>query len=193
MTIEELNIKIVELDNKRKEIHDQITPLNKRLTTLSTQSRKLEEQRDVLIIEQLHLKDDEVNFDIILDVANTSRMYKEQERQLKILGFHNSFGHWTDTNQSVISLCFQKCNKEKTNQIYQSILKILPYMKISDDGSKKFQIITEHMYDMLHVYSEDHVELFNGKHKQQSFDNILDALKYCEKHLAYQDEDGNYL
>ena len=107
-------------------------------------------------------------------------------------------GYYPFSEQNAIEIMLYKGAEDNLEQTYESLNVILPFIKpINEEGDRRFKLF-EHTLSEWGVYdlrlSKEGVWTLNkttyGREKvEKTFENLYDALKYCQQHHYYESSD----
>jgi len=188
LTLEELQEKKDKLEKRINEKRYELEIIQKSLMPMISEMRTIDESID----EKALSIEDPSNFLEMFPETKVKR--KLTEEYLKSLNLFYSGSYWTDTNQSVVRIQLYKNDNEYTEKVRDGILEVLPYIKIGENGRKRFSIF-EYTLSYSHSYYleyEEDKKMFhladNRHYVRSSSEDLMEVLKYIQLNHYYEKE-----
>ena len=185
-------------ESRRQEIFKIKEPLDKELIKLYNQIQKLKEKQTEAKLKEDMTLGEKIEW-LLFEDGHSSDMkhYNECQRFFQELGLWVS-GYYPYSEQKSLQVMLYKGAQDNLDNTFESINLVLPFIKpINDEGERRFKLfehtLSEHgIYDLK--VDKEGVWALNkttyGREKvEKTFENLYDALKYCQKHHYYESSD----
>lgn len=186
MTLEEIKNKIEQLQAERRILFDKKKPIDDRLLSSCDEIRKLQDERDTLVLAQNPTMDWKQLFEINKDSSSVA--YKHLSNRLQEEFGMMRGGVWIDTGEVAVSLVVDETDEsvKKTVAGIETLMKVL---QPHEDGYIRFNILENTCgeygsYDLRTKPGEFVLTIssYGTPRKIESFDTAIAAVKYIQKH-----------
>lgn len=187
-------------ESRRQEIFKIKEPLDKELIELYNQIQKLKEKQTEAKLKEDMTLGEKIEW-LLFEDGHSSDMkrYNECQRFFQELGLWVS-GYCPYSEQKSLQVMLYKGAQDNLDKTFESINLVLPFIKpINDEGERRFKLfehtLSEHgIYD-LKVDKEGVWTLnkttYGRKRVEKTFENLYDALKYCQQHHYYESSEDD--
>lgn len=189
-----IEAQILTLSQERDSLFEAQKPINERIVQVNTELRKLQDAKDQLKIDTF--TDEDWGWLLANDGIDSDARYKFRNQQLEELELQSS-GYYPETQQSSIHIRLKKREDERLLKVYEGLVKILPFIKpLSKDlekGWKRIGIMEKTLsqygiYTLLVGEGACAIEktTYGRSTVLATFDTLLEALRYIQKHVYYK-------
>lgn len=189
---------IKQKEARRQEIFKIKEPLEKELSELYIQIQKLKEKQTEAKLEEDMTLAEKVEWLLFEDGYNSDRKrYEECQKFFLELGLWVS-GYYPYSEQKALEIMLYKGVQDNLDKTFESVNTVLPFIKpINDRGERRFKLF-EHTLSECGIcdlkVDKEGVWTLNkttyGREKvEKTFENLYDALKYCQQHHYYESSD----
>ena len=191
---------IKQKEARRQEIFKIKEPLDEELVKLYNQIQKLKEKQTEAKLEEDMTLAEKVEWLLFEDGRSSDmKRYNEcwnffQEMGLQVRGYYPF------SEQRAIEIMLYKGVQDNLDKTFEAISLVLPFIKpINDKGERRFKLF-EHTLSEWGIYDlrvdKEGVWILNkttyGREKvEKTFENLYDALKYCQKHHYYESSEDD--
>ena len=189
---------IKQKEARRQEIFKIKEPLDEELVKLYNQIQKLKEKQTEAKLEEDMTLAEKVEW-LLFEDGHSSDMKRYNE----CLNFFQEMGllvggYYPFSEQKAIEIMLYKGVQDNLDKTFEAISLVLPFIKpINDKGERRFKLF-EHTLSEWGIYDLrlDKVgtwtlnkTTYGRKNVEETFENLYDALKYCQKHHYYSEDD----
>lgn len=189
---------IKEKEARRQEIFKIKEPLDKELSELYIQIQKLKEKQTEEKLREGMTLGEKIEWLLFEDGYNSDRKrYEECQKFFLELGLRVS-GRYPYSEQKALEIMLYKGVQDNLDKTFESVNIVLPFIKpINDKGERRFKLF-EHTLSEWGIYDlkvdKEGVWTLNkttyGRERvEKTFENLYDALKYCQQHHYYESSD----
>lgn len=189
---------IKQKEARRQEIFKVKEPLDKELSELYIQIQKLKEKQTEEKVREDMTLGEKIEWLLFEDgYSSDSKRYGECQKFFRELGLCVS-GYYSYSEQKALEIMLYKGVQGNLDKTFESINTVLPFIKpINDKGECRFKLF-EHTLSECGIYDlkvdKEGVWTLNkttyGRERvEKTFENLYDALKYCQQHHYYESSD----
>lgn len=199
--ITKLEKQIAEKEARCKEIWDIKKPLDAELTKLRNQIEKIQDKITEAKLKKNMTLGEKIEWLLHEDgYSSDMKRYYEAQKFIEEMGLRIG-GYYPYSEQKAVEIVLYKGDQDNLEKTFESLSVLLPFIKpIDEAGNRRFKLF-EHtlsengIYDLLvdvHGAWTLNKTTYGRESVLKTFDNLRDALKYCQEHHYYQSsEDGD--
>lgn len=186
---------IKQKEARRQEIFKIKEPLDEELVKLYNQIQKLKEKQTEAKLEEDMTLAEKVEWLLFEDGRSSDmKRYNECRNFFQEMGLLVG-GYYPFSEQRAIEIMLYKGVQDNLDKTFEAISLVLPFIKpINDEGERRFKLF-EHTLSEWGIYDLRFDKVgtwtlnkttYGRKNVEKTFENLYDALKYCQKHHYYE-------
>lgn len=187
--------KIKEKEARRQEIFKIKEPLDNELLKLYDEIQKLKKEQSEIKLKEDMTLGEKIEWLLFEDgYSSDTKRYKECQKFFNELGLRCS-GYYPYSEQKALEVMLYKGVQDNLDKTFKALNLVIPFIKpINDRGERRLKLF-EHTLSEWGIYdlkqSKEGVWTLNkttyGRERvEKTFENLYDALKYCQQHHYYE-------
>lgn len=185
---------------RRQEIFKIKEPLEDELVKLYDEIQKIKEKQTEAKLEEDMTLAEKVEWLLFEDGRSSDmKRYNECRNFFQEMGLLVG-GYYPFSEQRAIEIMLYKGVQDNLDKTFEAISLVLPFIKpINDEGERRFKLF-EHTVSEWGIYDLRFDKVgtwtlnkttYGRKNVEETFENLYDALKYCQKHHYYESSEDD--